>query len=167
MCLVQELRIMFRTSVKQRTRSSRKELERLGLLVYYMTIKKQVSQWIHHGRLSRTPASRTWKEIAVTDTWAGAHLVSGGNLVRRLHVVFIGATCCRVDPCLYGENSTQHPHPARIWSPAQRLPSRLDLTHLQHIYLFFFPPRLLFFSVQWLTWLTLGCCNVKQHAVML
>lgn len=47
--------------------------------------------WVRHGNTV---------DHKVSDTWAAAHLVLGVNLLPRPHMVFIGATHYRVDPCL-------------------------------------------------------------------
>lgn len=56
-----------------------------------------------------------------SDTWDGAHLVSGVNLLPRPHVLFVGATCCRVNPCLQEE---PFPPPQSnvqsYWTPPQQ-----------------------------------------------
>lgn len=75
----------------------------------------------------------------VNDTWAGAHLVWVVNLLPGQHVVFIGATCCRVDPSVSGAKAgTANPPPPRIWRPAQQSP----LDPISALIVVFFPPFL-------------------------
>lgn len=78
----------------------------------------------------------------VNDTWAGAHLVSVVNLLPGQHVVFIGATCCRVDPSVSGAKAGAANPPPRIWRPAQQSP----LDPISALIVVFLPP-LLFGSV--------------------
>lgn len=99
----------------------------------------------------------------VNDTWAGAHLVSVVNLLPGQHVVFIGATCCRVDPSVSGAKA----------GAANPPPSHLETCSTVSTWPNFSPdscfssPSSFRFS-GWLGFAE-GCCYVKreQHAVML
>lgn len=105
----------------------------------------------------------------MSDTWAGAHLVSGAN-PRATHGFHWGYMLqgrpleCK-EKTRGGDPPFHPPSPASVilldFSPTEQPP--LDpLSALIDVFFFLF-------SVQRFTWLTLGCCYVKheQHAVML
>lgn len=95
------------------------------------------------------------------DTWAGAHLVSGVNLLLPgPHVAFIGATCRRVDPWVWGENPRRAPAPSGALLDTSLTVSTWPTFSHDSCCCFFLPPPF-FLSVQRLTRQARAtCCNV-------